>query len=292
MMRIGAHLTISGGLFKMASVARDLNCEAVQVFSRSPRGGKPREFAGSEVAKMREILDESGIRPLVVHVPYLVNLAADGGRIRDYAKEVLTLDLKRSDFLGCAFCVVHSGHHDDEERGLANVTSLLGEVLEEYTPECRLLLENTAGQGDEVGRRFSSLAAIVSVLSEAGFGDRLGICLDVCHAFAAGYDVRLSETWEAMGEELRSVTEKGLVYLLHLNDSQHPLGSRKDRHAHVGEGYIGVDGFRTILKVAPKSWFCVGEDIAGILETPIKIPDDYLKDIGTLREIREIRGAV
>ncbi|HHY38963.1 MAG TPA: deoxyribonuclease IV [Clostridia bacterium] len=286
MIRIGAHLTISGGLFKMAELARDLHCEAVQIFSRSPRGGKPREFTESEIMRMRQILDESDIRPLVVHVPYLVNLAHDGGKTRDYAREVLTLDLKRSDALGCAFCVVHSGHHEDEERGLANVASLLREVLEEYTPKCRLLLENTAGQGGEVGRRFSSLAAVISVLREEGFGDCLGICLDVCHAFAAGYDVRLPETWAAIGEELRGVTEEGLVYLLHLNDSQHPLGSRRDRHAHVGEGYIGVDGFGTILAVAPKSWFCVGEDIAGILETPIEIPGDYLKDMGILREIR------
>jgi deoxyribonuclease-4 len=291
MLKIGAHLTISGGLSKMANLARDIGCEAVQIFSRSPRGGKPREFSENEIHTMRTILGDAGIRPLVVHAPYFVNLASDDISTRSYTKDVLVLDLMRSDMLNASYCVVHMGHNKDESRGLANAACVIKEVLAEYTPKCRLLLENAAGQGSEVGHRFSSLATVITALADIGLGDRLGICIDVCHAFAAGYDVRDAGGWTTIDDEICGVTRgmnRAQVYLLHLNDSHHPLGSRKDRHAHIGEGYIGLDGFRAILKSTAELRCRENQGFSGILETPTDKPNGYVEDIERLKEVRKL----
>lgn len=282
--RLGMHISISGGMNQMADRARDFGCEAAQIFSRSPRGGKARPLAAEEVDAARQTLDAAGVKPLVVHMPYFANLCAPDGGLRAYAVETMVGEFERATLLGSPYVVTHLGR-TAEETGLAEALDLAAASVAEALGRApasaggvSLLLENTAGAGREIGADLRELAALYHRL-EATCGGRVGICLDTCHAHAAGYDLG---TAQGVGELARLALElfgPVAVKVIHANDAAAEAGSHKDRHAFVGQGTIGEAGFRALM----------AEPLFGrcpfLLETP-GTDEERAEDLARLRRIR------
>ncbi|HCW51402.1 MAG TPA: hypothetical protein DGR79_04960 [Clostridiales bacterium] len=250
--RLGMHVSITGGLARMAERARDFGCETVQVFSRSPRGGRARPLTPEEVAAMRDALDASGIHPLVIHTPYFVNLVSKDDRLREYAVQTLAEEMERAALLGSPYVVTHLGRPAQgvgREEALELALGSVGRALEAADTRgasVRLLLENTSGQDRELGADLEELALLVGRLEE-DFPERVGACLDTCHAHAAGYDLGSREGVREFARLAASLFGRERVRVVHVNDSVAPAGSRRDRHAHVGGGTIGTEGFRALL---------------------------------------------
>jgi len=281
-LRIGIHVSIAGGMEKMAWTAASLGCEAVQIFSRSPRGGKAKPIPPAEAEAARAALAKEGIRPLVVHVPYFLNLASSDSEKRKYSVEVLVEDLERTETLGGEFLVTHVGHKDPDEEAespgaLARVLGSIEEALSCYRGPVRLLLENTAGQGQEIGSSFEAISALIRSSPEG----RVGACLDTCHAFAAGYDLRGESGVHQILTTFDRIIGIDLLFAIHINDSKGGLGSRIDRHEHIGMGHLGEDTFRALVNnpILPG-------DLPGLLETPRDVPEDDLRNINALKGFR------
>ncbi|HHY44448.1 MAG TPA: deoxyribonuclease IV [Firmicutes bacterium] len=282
-MRLGIHVSIAGGMAKMAETAVSLGCESVQIFSRSPRGGKAKDLSLPDVEKMKSIMAEHDIWPLVVHIPYFVNLASSSPDTRSYSIDVLVEDLQRTETLGGRYLVTHIGHKRKDEPpespdALAGVYSSIEEALKRYTGPVKILLENTVGMGQEIGFSFEALGALVKSFPE----ERLGACLDTAHAFGAGYDWTAPEGVRKILTDFDDRVGLSRLGAMHLNDSKGTLGARMDRHAHIGQGNLGEDVFRAILHCP-----LLPPDLPGLLETPI---DDHGDDLCNMKKIRALRG--
>lgn len=279
-LRIGAHLSISAGWPSVAGEAERLGCQALQVFSRSPRGNAAKPIDTNAAAEMRHILDGAGIGPVVVHMPYFVNLAAGEDRIQAYSVEVLALDLERADQLGSPYVVTHAGQaKGDAGEARAQATRAMVAAFARTTAPTKLLLETTAG--GEVGGRFEDLAALLAALDAEGLGERMGVCFDTCHVFASGYDLSTPEKLERVLDEFDRVVGLHRIKAMHLNDAAKPLGSGTDRHANIGQGLISTHTFRALLQNP------MFRDVPGILETPDKDPDARRRDLATLKALQE-----
>ena len=258
----------------------DRGCHAIQIFNQNPRAWKPRVYPAEEIEAFHAAMDASDVDALLIHAVYLLNCASDDAEIRAKTLASLTQSLRAGDALGAVAVVLHPGSAKTGEVGAAIARA--GEVIREALAEsdtCPLHLENTAGAGGTLGRSFTELAAIIDA---AGGDDRLGLCLDSCHLLASGYDIRtaggLSETLDECGSHVGL----GRLGSLHLNDSQTPLGSNRDRHANIGEGEIGEAGCAVFLS-EPRF-----EDLPCVLETPG--PDRQgptAEEIARTRELRE-----
>ncbi|MGI6620015.1 MAG: deoxyribonuclease IV [Bacillota bacterium] len=283
-MRFGVHMSISGGMEKMARAAIELGCETVQIFSRSPRGGKARPLDPRDVARMKQLFQEHDIGPLVIHAPYYLNLASADEDKRSYSIEVLAEDLTRAEILGADFVVTHIGHRDRDEsdgsQALRRVIDSINEVLGRYSGPVKLLLENTAGQGRELGSHFEELGKLVHMFPR----DRVGTCFDTSHAFGRGYDLSDPEAVDRIFPAYDRLVGLDTLEVIHLNDSKHPLGSRKDRHAHIGQGGIGLEGFRAIINYPG-----FGPDMPGIMETPTDTPTADADNLATVRALRNMQ---
>lgn len=281
-MRLGIHVSIAGGMEKMATTAVSLGCETVQIFSRSPRGGKAKELSLPDVQKMKAIFSEKDIHPLVVHIPYFVNLASSDPDKRGYSVDSLVQDLERTDVLGGKYLVTHIGHKDKDEppeapEALARVLLSIEEALARYDGPVKILLENTAGQGQEIGSSFVSLGFLVKNLPL----DRVGACLDTCHAFGAGYDLRGNQGVLQILTAFDKHVGLGYLGALHLNDSKGDLSSHLDRHNHIGKGSLGEETFRALTQSS-----LLPTDLPGLLETPIDDADDDLSNMKRIRDLR------
>lgn len=280
------HVSISGGLDRMASRARDLGCEAVQIFSRSPRGGKARPLGSEETDAVRRILGEAGIHPLVIHMPYFANLSASDEGLRSYAVETMAGELGRAAALGAPYVVTHLGRLADGTPAAEALETACRSVREAFdqAPDAAeaagvtLLLENTAGAGREIGSDLAELADLYHRL-EADCGRRLGVCLDTCHAHAAGYDLSGVQGLSELKGLVTKLLGPETVKVVHANDCAGDAGSHKDRHALIGEGTIGEAGFRALL----------GEPLlAGcpfLLETPGS-DEERAEDLARLKRLR------
>lgn len=244
---LGAHVSVAGGLATAFGRAADLGCTAIQIFVKNANQWQGRELADDEVREFRKAYAASGIRPLVAHGSYLINLAATDRAILKKSRAALADELTRCGRLGVAGLVLHPGAHlgAGEKTGVKRVAASLNAVLAGLPDvSTRVLLENTAGQGSCLGCRLEELAAIRDQVKEP---HRIGYCLDTCHAFASGYAIHepagFDDFWDEVDERL------GLkdVACLHLNDSVRPFASRRDRHAHIGEGEIGLGCFQRLL---------------------------------------------
>ena len=282
MLRLGAHESIAGGIYKAVDRAHSIGCESVQVFVKSNRSWAVKPLTDEEVARFKERVEETGIRPVVAHTSYLLNPAAPDEDLWIRSRDVLIVELERCERLGIPYLVLHPGSHVGigEEEGLRRVAKALGEV-HAACPGFRtqILLETTAGQGTNLGYTFEQLAWL---LENTPKGDRLGICMDTCHLFAAGYELRTPEGYEATMEAFDRIIGLDRLKAIHLNDSRHDLGSHKDRHEHIGKGFIGLEGFRNILN-DPRL-----DGLPGLLETP-KSPDLH-EDVENLAVLRSLVG--
>jgi deoxyribonuclease-4 len=286
-LRFGAHLSIGKGWTSMAGTAREEGMETVQVFSRSPRGGAAKPIDPKEAARMQRELEDGGVTPLVVHVPYFVNLATDVPNNREYTLETLALDLVRAGTLGSPFVVTHLGSSPgDRDEALERVATAVAAVLEaslKADPAAEgvaLLLENSGGGGGDVGGSLGEIATVMRAVGSGNVG-RLGVCLDTCHALVAGYDLRGRAGLRTFLDEVEGVIGLARVKVLHLNDSLGELGSHRDRHAAIGQGHVGLESFRALVAEPQLA------DRPGLLETP---DEGRLADLERLKAMRDEMG--
>jgi deoxyribonuclease-4 len=281
MLRLGAHESIAGGLHRAFDRARSVGCDAVQIFVKSNRAWAVKPLTDEDVARFRARAEETGIQPVVGHASYLLNPATSDETLWGRSRDTLIVELERCEALGVPYLVLHPGSHvgAGEEVGLALVARALGQV-HAATPGFRaqILLETTAGQGTNLGYCFEHLAWLVDHAPEGG---RLGVCLDTCHAFAAGYELRTPAGYAATIEAFDRTVGLEQLKAIHLNDCKGDLGSRKDRHEHIGQGGIGLDGFRHVVNDPRLA------GLPGLLETPKS--DDLHEDRENLAVLRSLR---
>jgi deoxyribonuclease IV len=244
-MLIGAHVSPAGGLAKAIERGVERGCRSIQIFNQSPRMWKASVYRDEDVAAFREAMAASPIDAVLIHAVYLLNCASEDPDIRSKSLVSLTNSLRVGHAIGARGVVLHPGSAKTGDVGaaIARAGATIAEALRE-SEGCELHLENTAGAGGTLGRSFDELAAL---LEGAGSGERLGVCLDSCHLLASGYDIRTSAGMTKVLREATGKLGRGRIHSLHLNDSQTPLGSNRDRHANIGEGELGEDGCAAFL---------------------------------------------
>ena len=278
-MRVGLHVSISGSLSAAIDNAIERECSAFQIFTRSPRMWTAKEIPKKDAQEFRDKLASSKIDRFatVAHMPYLPNLASPNAATHAKSVAVLIKEVQRCGEIGIPYLVAHLGSHLGEgaEKGIAQLVKAF-EKAAEVKNDVTILLENTAGQKNSVGSEFAQWAEILSRLKPK---NRFGVCLDTCHAFAYGYDLRSEKDVAETFKKFDEVVGFEHLKILHLNDSKGELGSNLDRHEHIGLGKIGERGMASVVKMANK------KDIPIILETPI---DNTRDDFGNLRKVKEI----
>lgn len=278
---LGAHMSIAGGMDQAPLRGREAGCNTIQVFTKSNRQWRARPLAGGEAQAFQRNLATTGIGPVVAHDCYLLNLATSRAPLWKQSVVAFREELERAEQLGIPYLVTHPGSHGGagEGEGMARVAEALN-VLHAALPRhhVQILLETTAGQGTSLGFRFEQLAAILERVEAA---DRVGICLDTCHLFAAGYDIRSLAGYRRTTRELAACLGMSRVKAVHLNDSKQDLGSRVDRHEHIGEGRLGLAAFGWIVNDARL------RRVPMILETP-KGSDPVAADRRNLARLRRL----
>ncbi len=279
-MLLGAHQSIKGGFSTAVERAANDGCQALQIFTKAPAIWKTSPIDPDEAERFRLTRAELKIGPVLVHDSYLVNPCAKNPETRRKSWRALEDEARRCDLLGVEFLVLHPGSPGDagDEEGFDLAAECTARALD-ASSKVQFLIETTAGQGKSIGHRFEHLAAIIE---GAGDDERLGVCLDTCHSFAAGYDLTSPESASRVFAELDAIVGAGRLRALHLNDSKKPLGSRVDRHALIGRGEIGPDLFRWLIN-EPRF-----RDIPGILETPVPKEETYRKEIDLLTSVKEV----
>lgn len=271
MLHLGAHMTTGKGFDRAAKDARSIQADAMQVFTRNPRGGKARALTEKELQKLAEYRD-SGLC-VVCHAPYTINLASSSDDVREFGQRTIAEDLQRMQLLGASGLVVHSGAHTGAGKavGLERLIASLDLLLPQVADGTRILLETMSGSGSELG---SNLEELQQVLKAFDYSPALGVCLDTCHLFAAGYDVCDWVTFKARFEAYLPWEAVGCI---HMNDSKTPFASHKDRHEKLGEGSIGWPAFKQIVQIEADS------DLPIIMETPNEL-SGWAAEIAELRE--------
>ncbi len=277
-MRFGVHVSIGGGLARAVEAAQGLGCETMQIFAGNPRGWQRRAMSEPEGRAVIQALETTGIGPLVVHCSYLVNLASPRPEIYEKSCDVFIEDLKRCDQMGADYFVLHPGSHlgSGLEDGMARIGAAFKRMRETFAPRTRVLLENVAGGGSDIGGSFQELRQLADRIGES---HEVGVCLDTCHAFAAGYDLQTAAGWRAALDEFDQVLGMDKLRVLHCNDSKGGLGSHLDRHAGIGQGQIGAEGFAAMAAMPEL------QGLAGILEIPVETREDYLVNLARIREL-------
>lgn len=280
-MRVGVHVSVVGGIHRAVERANKLGCETFQVFLSNPRSWQIGPLDDLSVERFRAARQESGLGPVVVHMPYLPNLASPDRELFERSIQSLRENLDRCDLVGAEFLVMHMGKGEGPECR-ARMVEGIARAWDERERDVSLLLENTAGQGREMGWKVEEL---VELFQRIPFRGKCGFCVDFCHAFAAGYAVHRRDGLYRFLKRIDDLAGLQHVKLLHLNDSLRPLGSRVDRHAHIGKGEIGADGFRRIVNHTKL------RRIPGILETPRKTDLDDLNNLLTIRSLMRRKRA-
>jgi deoxyribonuclease-4 len=279
-MRFGFHISIAGGFSKVVERARVRGCETIQFFSRNPRGWKYSPLNKNEVELFRSSIQSSNLFPVFLHLPYLPNIAFLKSKY--YKQSILSLvtDLQRADHLGAQYLIIHIGHRmgSTVDQAMEAVSQGIDQAFQKVKNNVILLLENTAGQGSEIGYTFEQIKKIIEGVEE---NDRMGVCLDTAHSFEAGYDLSNKDGVEKTLQSFDQTIGLKKLHLLHLNDSKTPLGSRKDRHWHIGEGSIGLEGFKHLINHP------LLRHLPGIMETPRKDTVEDLKNMEVIRGLVE-----
>ncbi len=276
MLYIGSHISAAKGYEAMGKQALKLGANTFAFFTRNPRGGKAKKIDENDVEKFLALAKEHSFGKLVAHAPYTMNACAAKEDIRSFAKEMMTDDLKRMEYIPGNYYNFHPGSHvgQGSEAGIPMIAELLNEVL---TPEqtTTVLLETMAGKGSEVGRSFEELQAI---LERVELREKMGVCLDTCHVWDAGYDI--VNDFEGVLDRFENIIGLQHLKAIHMNDSMNPLESHKDRHEKIGEGSIGLEAMKQIIN-HPKL-----QGIPIILETP-NDDEGWAREIALLRSLHE-----
>lgn len=278
--RLGAHMSIAGGLPQAVARARAVDATALQVFVKSSNQWAARPFAPGEVEAFRDASREAGLaRHTLAHASYLINLASPDDALWEKSIAAFRVELDRCDALGIPWLVVHPGAHvgSGVSGGMARVAEALRRALPPSAHGAGVLLETTAGQGTSLGSRFEELGEI---LKAANHSERVGVCLDTCHLLAAGYEFRSAATYGETMAQLDRVVGLERLFGVHLNDSKGDLGCRRDRHEHIGKGKVGIEAFRLIL-ADPRL-----RDVPMVLET--EKGDDLAEDRVNLAVLRSV----
>jgi deoxyribonuclease-4 len=279
-MLIGSHVSPAGGPAKAIERGVQRGCDAIQIFNQNPRAWKPTVYSDQQVSDFRAAMAPSRVDALLIHAVYLLNAASDEKEFRDKTRASLIASLQAGDALGAHAVILHPGSAKTGK--VAPAIKRAGKVIAQALSEsehCALHLENTAGAGGTLGRSFRELSEIIDA---AGGSKRLGLCLDSCHLLASGYDIRTEEGLSAVLDDCLSLVGLDRLGSLHLNDSQTPLGSNRDRHADVGEGELGRRGCAVFLS-DPRF-----EGLPCVLETPG--PDGHGPDKAQITLTRRLRG--
>ncbi len=246
MPKLGAHESVAGGLYKAFDRINAVGGEALQIFTRNQRQWKPAPLKEEEVQLFREARGKCGNMMVASHGSYLVNFATAKPELLEKSETAFILELQRCQELGIPYLVLHPGSHggDGVEAGLSRFVAGLDGAIKKSETDIEVLIETTAGQGTGLGAGFEELGYI---MTNSEYTARLGICVDTCHIFAAGYDIRSAASYNATIGELDDKVGLDRVKFFHLNDSKKELGSRVDRHEHIGQGAIGLAGFENLL---------------------------------------------
>jgi deoxyribonuclease IV len=277
----GAHMSIAGGMHKAFERGKRVRCSTIQIFLKNNNQWNAKRLTEEDRIHFQEAQKRSGISPVLAHDSYLINLASPDPALYKKSFNAFVEEMKRANFLGVPYLVMHPGAHVGAgiKSGVSRVAKALKRALNLVEPPVSVLLENTAGQGTSIGYRFEQLADILEQIQNT---DRVGICLDTCHAFAAGYDIRTEEGYRTAIGEFDRLLGFGKILAFHVNDSKKDLGSRVDRHFHIGKGLIGLDGFRFLVN--DKRFI----GIPKILETPKD--SGFRMDMRNLATLRSLVG--
>ncbi|QTL98404.1 deoxyribonuclease IV [Iocasia frigidifontis] len=276
-MKLGKHVSIAGGLDQAPERAIKIGCNCLQIFVKNPRGWRARKIGDVELTSLRSKIRDLQIESMVVHATYLVNLASPKAELWEKSVNGLIKDYQRAGMIEADYLVFHPGSHTGKglKWGIERIAAALNRVLNKVSNDTILLLENVAGAGTAIGSNFRELHDIIRLVNQK---DRLGLCLDTCHAFAAGYDISEMNGLNRLLNDIEEHLGLDLLTVLHINDSRHPLGTNRDEHAHIGEGYIGLKGFSNIINHK------LLRDRVFILETPSFQGEDL--DVKTLLSLR------
>ena len=275
-MKIGCHVSIADSIDRSVDRASEIGCNTFQIFTRSPRMWKARTLTEEEITVFKEKIAKTDIKPVVSHMPYLPNLSSSKPEPYKRSVDTLRLELERSNTLDIPYVVTHLGSHlgKGKEEGQKQIVNAIDTAVSGLDKHPIILLENTSGKKNEVGSTFKEIGEIIDRVSI----DRIGVCFDTCHAYARGYDIATPNGLEETINEIESNIGFDKVRIVHLNDSKGELGSRMDRHNHIGLGNIGEKGFINFLSSSFR-------EKPLILETPI---DEFRSDKDNLAKAREL----
>jgi deoxyribonuclease-4 len=277
-MRLGFHVSISGGFSLAVQRAHELGCSTMQIFSRNPRGWTVKPLDKDDIAEFKRLRVLYDIGPVFVHTNYLINLASTKPDLYQRSIEQFVIDLERTEHLGAEYLVTHLGSASGQEPKwmIDRVADALDMAMKLHSPQAMILLENTAGEKGDVGYTFEQVNEVVARLKNT---EKIGICYDTCHGFAAGYDIRTRQGVDAVAKKIEETVGLSRLKGMHLNDCLKGFDSHVDRHWHIGEGKIGDDGFKALLN--HKAF----RDIPKIMETPKETEED---DPRNMRKVRSL----
>jgi deoxyribonuclease-4 len=277
-MRFGFHVSISGGFSLAVQRAHELGCSTMQIFSRNPRGWTVKPLDKDDIAEFKRLREQYDIGPVFVHTNYLINLASSKTDLYERSIEQFVIDLERTEHLGAEYLVTHLGSASGQEPEwmIDRVAGALNMAMRIHAPQATILLENTAGEKGDVGYTFEQVHEVISRLSSK---EKIGICYDTCHGFAAGYDVRTKQGVDSVAKKIEETVGLEKLKGMHLNDCLRDFGSHVDRHWHIGEGKIGDEGFRALVN--HKAF----RDIPKIMETPKETEEDDPRNMKRVRSL-------
>ncbi|MBI4974800.1 MAG: deoxyribonuclease IV [Candidatus Omnitrophica bacterium] len=277
-MRIGVHVSIAGKIYESVERAKLLGCNTMQIFSRNPRGWQAAKLIDSDIEEFKRLKAKYDIKPVVVNIPYIINLATPDDRLYKKSINAYIEDIERADALEAEYFVTHLGSHvgSGEDNGIRRFAKALEEILKRARPKATILLEDTAGAGSWIGYRFEHLRRIID---GSGSTKKLGVCLDTAHTFESGYDIKTEGGLKYTLSEFDKILGLNLIKAVHFNDSLSPLNSHVDRHQHIGKGRIGLTAMGRIINHPGLG------DAAFIMETPKKTDRDDKMNIATARRI-------
>jgi deoxyribonuclease IV len=277
-MRLGFHVSISGGFALAVQRAYELGCTCMQIFSRNPRGWTIKPLDKNDIAEFKKLREQWDISPVFVHTNYLINLASSKPDLYEKSIEHFVIDLERTEHLGAEYLVTHLGSASgkDPDWMIERVSNALNMAMKLHPPKATILLENTAGEAGDVGYTLAQVQEVIAQLDDTA---HVGICYDTCHGFAAGYDIRTKNGVDALAKEIDSTVGLARLKGMHLNDCLRDFNSRVDRHWHIGEGKIGLDGFKALLN-HPKF-----KDVPMIMETPKETEEDDPRNMKVVKSL-------